>query len=146
MSYPLRSLLIVMTMLAVLCAISMGSLPAGVVKELAWMGDAWPHFVPGVMTVGVCLILAIDRPSRIPQAALAVLACTGAMASPAVLIWYTREIQGDRTANIGAGLLLLAMPVLAPMAAGIGWGVGSLVRTLVRGQRPKRTGIAATRT
>lgn len=132
MSYPLRSLLTIMTLLAVLCGIAMLPWPEGWVQTAGWVGEAWLYFVPGVISIGLCVLGAVHRPRRWPAAVVAIAACGASMALPGWAIWYAREVQGDNTANIGAGILLLAMPVLAPIAAALGWAFGEFVAAWVR--------------
>ena len=89
------------------------------------------YMAPGVITVSLLLTALINpRVKKAPVLAGLVL-CLAALASPMLLDWYTRNVLNDNTANIGLGLLLFAMPVLAPLAALCGvLPVGGLIGVL----------------
>lgn len=79
--------------------------------------------VPGLLALLAIAVVAISKgPYR--AAGLATLGCLLVMAVPWLLIWYTREVQGDPTANIGAAFLVMAQPVLVPIGTLIGWSIG----------------------
>lgn len=95
--------------------------------------DFAPYMAPGVITLSLLLsVLIHPRVNKAPVLAGAGL-CAAALLSPLALDWYTRNVLNDNTANIGLGLLILAMPVLASSAALCGLlPVGGLIGILRR--------------
>ncbi|MEL6109817.1 MAG: hypothetical protein AAFU85_27730 [Planctomycetota bacterium] len=83
--------------------------------------------MPAVVTIAILLLwVRVHRKYGIFW--MAVLGCLLAAATPWFSIWYATHILNDRTANIGAGLLAFAQPVLAPLGAAFGIGVAAAAR------------------
>lgn len=72
---------------------------------------------PGVVAIVVLICLGVGKPRLLLGTIAGVLAAVISMASPQLCAWYVWRIQNDHTANIGAGLLYMAQPVLAPALA-----------------------------
>jgi hypothetical protein len=62
----------------------------------------------------------------------AVLGCLISAASPWFSIWYAWNVLNDHTANIGAGLLAIGQPLIAPVGAVLGALFGIVVEAAVR--------------
>ncbi|TWT88132.1 hypothetical protein Mal64_16040 [Pseudobythopirellula maris] len=92
-------------------------------EQLRW------YYAPGVATFALLVSLALHPRTRKPPLLAGAVLCAFVLLAPWTLHWYAWNVLGDQTANIGLGMLLLALPVLAPVAAlcgvlPLGWLVG----------------------
>jgi hypothetical protein len=94
------------------------------------MGDAIFYalaIAPGLITVGVLIAMMFKQRRVSWSLGCAVVVCLLAASSPWICIWFAWNILGDHTANIGAGALVFAQPILAPMGAGLGGAIGAAI-------------------
>lgn len=90
-------------------------------------------YAPGILVAACLLGIAVIEPRRAMAALLGVAAALASLESPYALAWTTWNIQGDHTANIGAGLLLLVQPVMSPLLSLLVFFVVEGLRNLIGG-------------
>lgn len=83
--------------------------------------------LPGLIVLGILGVVILEEERIGWSLGCSVVGCLLAAASPWISIWFVQNVLGDNTANIGAGLLVFAQPVLAPMGAGVGAVVGAVI-------------------
>ena len=122
--YSIKSLLaataIVAGVLAVLVPLGLfGSLLMAVSAGMPLVKafGAWAAYGPGVAAILALIFLGATKPRLLLGSVGGVLAAAVSLASPQLSAWYTWHVLNDHTANIGAGLLYLAQPVMAPVLA-----------------------------
>lgn len=86
---------------------------------------------PAVVTLTLLAVWARKAGKHYWVFGFAVLGCLVSAAMPWFSIWYAWNVLNDHTANIGAGLLAIGQPLLAPGGAMLGALVGRVVETAV---------------
>lgn len=87
---------------------------------------------PAVVTLLLIAAWALKVGKHHFAYAFAVLGCLMPAATPWFAIWYAWYVLNDHTANIGAGLLAIGQPLLAPLGAVLGALLGMVVDAAVR--------------
>ncbi len=138
--YSLRQALGAMTaigvLLGILFAIGSSSVwmlyPALLVNSLTgdFEYELW-LYAGGALAVVFFVGLALRSRRHRLAAVCAVLAAVAAMAFPAAQAWYVWSVVGDHTANIGYGMLMMGMPISAPISAMVGWLVAAVAQRLI---------------
>lgn len=144
--YRTRSLLLLATGVSLLMAafhllgVFGWIVQAAMISQRYFGQDRAAALLPAGVVLGVTVLGTIFWRSRRVESVLAALAVMISLLSPRFLTWYTWNVVGDHTANIGAGILMLAQPVLAPVAGIAGWLVGWALKAAVfpalAGRRP----------
>ncbi len=93
--------------------------------------DHTAALVPAGVALGAGILGALFWRGRRFESVLAALAITLSLLSPRFLAWYTWNVVGDHTANIGVGILMLAQPILAPVAGFTGWLIGWALKSAI---------------
>ena len=86
---------------------------------------------PAVVTLALLAVWAWMAGKHYWVFGFAVLGCLLSAAMPWFSMWYAWNVLNDHTANIGAGLLAIGQPLLAPVGAVLGALIGIVVETAV---------------
>lgn len=87
--------------------------------------------VPALVTLAVLAVWALNSGKHYWVFCFAALGCLIAAAAPWFSTWYAKAVLNDNTANIGAGMLALGQPLIAPAGALLGALVGAIVEVTV---------------
>ena len=87
---------------------------------------------PGLVTIGLLVVWALKARKHYWVFGLAVLGCLISAATPWFSMWYAWNVLNDHTANIGAGLLAMGQPLIAPVGAVLGASFGIVVEAAFR--------------
>ena len=82
---------------------------------------------PPLVLVFLLVVLALKAGEHYWVFGFAIMGCLLSAAAPWFCLWYTWNVLNDHTANIGAGLLALGQPLIAPVAAVVGALLGLVV-------------------
>ncbi|MEM9185237.1 MAG: hypothetical protein AAGB00_01925 [Planctomycetota bacterium] len=118
--YSVRRVLVVMAAFAAVCGVA-AYVGAPIRRLPRWLLLGFPIVhLPGLVAAAAVAVTHSRRRSKRGGAVVAAVTAGMMMiASPGVLAWYTWEFVGDRTANIGAGLLAIAQMFMAPITVGV---------------------------
>ena len=87
---------------------------------------------PALVTLAVIAVWAWKAGKPHWVFGIAALGCLIAATSPWFAMWYAWNVLNDHTANIGAGLLAIGQPLLAPAGAVLGAFFGFVVEVVSR--------------
>lgn len=87
---------------------------------------------PGLVTLVLLTACAWIVGKRHLVFGMAAVGCLMSAATPWLAMWYASNVLNDHTANIGAGLLGLGQPLLAPLGALLGGLIGFVLEAALR--------------
>lgn len=97
-------------------------------------------FTPALVTLGLVALWAWNVGRHYWVFGFAALGCLLSAATPWIAMWYAWNILNDHTANIGAGLLALGQPLIAPLGAMLGAMLGALFGVVIEAAVSRRGG------
>ena len=96
-------------------------------------------FSPAFLILTMLYVWARRSGKHLRVFGFAALGCLASLLSPWFAMWYAWYVLNDHTANIGAGLLGLGQPVLAPLGTLAGATIANIVEFAGR-SRPRSQG------
>ena len=87
---------------------------------------------PALVTLVLLALLALKVGKHYWVFGFAALGFLLSAATPWFSMWYAWNVLNDHTANIGAGLLAMGQPLIAPVGAVLGASFGIVVEGAVR--------------